>query len=54
MTLYAALTNLVAGAVLLAVAWRSNDHTTRRLWQWSLWLLGCAAFAIGLRILIAG
>lgn len=51
MTAFAAMVNLVSGSVLLGLAWRSNDHTTRRAWQWSIWMLGCAAFAIGAALL---
>jgi hypothetical protein len=53
-TLAGALVNVVAGVTLLSWAWCSSDRTTRRLWQWSIWLLGCAAFGCGLDILIGG
>lgn len=51
MTAFAAAVNLVSGSVLLGLAWRSNDRTTRRVWQWSIWMLGSAAFAIGAALL---
>lgn len=42
-----ALANVISGSILLGLAWRSSDRDTRRFWQWSTWLLGSVAFAVG-------
>lgn len=48
------LIHLFTGAVLLGMAWRSDDRHTRRIWQWAVWLLGSIAFALGVGTLFVG